>query len=348
MTEKWIWGLFTKPSKFELDIHAVHGTVCAPKKTKAAYGMDVINGIDDIPARFRNAEATIGNFDGVHRGHQLLLKRLREDARREKTKAVVITFDPHPKMILRPELKPFYLITTLEEKISLLGAAGADAVVIIPFTLAYAQKTAAEFIRQVLWDGLQIRKILIGHDYTFGKGKEGNEAFLATFGQTLGFAVEVINAVGVGDTVISSTAIREAILGGDVQKAAALLDRPYNLAGPVVEGKRRGTGLGFPTANVAPEKVLIPAGGSYAVLAGLGGRQYQGVASIGVNPTFGDGKLSVEVHILDFSENIYGKRLDILFIDRIRGEVKFPGPAELARQIKQDIEQAKTILQSRS
>lgn len=306
--------------------------------------MDVIKDIDNIPARFRNAGVTIGNFDGVHRGHQLLLKKLREEARREKMKALVITFDPHPKMILRPELKPFYLITTLEEKITLLGAAGVDAVVVIPFTLAYAQKTATEFVREVLWEGLHIRKIIIGHDYTFGKGKEGKEPFLTSLGQTLGFAVEVINAVGVGDTVISSTAIREAIRSGDVKMAAALLGRPYNLAGPVVEGKHRGTGLGFPTANIEPEKVLIPAGGSYAVLARLDGKQYQGVANIGVNPTFGDGKLSVEVHILDFSANIYGKRLDIVFVERIRDEVKFPGPAELVRQIKQDIEQARAIL----
>lgn len=308
--------------------------------------MDVIRGITDIPARLRDAVVTIGNFDGVHQGHQRLVKRLREDARREDLCTIVITFDPHPKMILRPELKPFYLITTLEEKIDLLRDTGVDAVIIIPFTREYAQKTAEEFIRQVLWDGLLIRKIVIGHDYTFGKGKEGNEVFLAAFGKKLGFGVEVINAVGIGDTIISSTSIRDAILGGDVKKASALLGRPYNLRGPVVEGKRRGVGLGFPTANIEPEKVLIPAGGIYAVIVRWQGNRYRGVANIGFNPTFGDRKLSVEVHLLDFNENLYGDRLDVLFIERIRDEIKFPGPAELVLQIKRDIEQAKTILQS--
>ncbi len=316
--------------------------------TKAAYYMDVIRGIEDIPAGLRDAAVTIGNFDGVHRGHQRLLKRLREDARRKKLKALVITFDPHPKMILRPELQPFYLITTLEEKISLLNDTGIDAVVVIPFTLQYAQKTAEEFICQVLWEGLRIQKIVIGHDYTFGKGKEGNEAFLAAFGKKLGFGVGIINAVEVGDTVISSTAIRDAILGGDVKKASALLGRPYNLGGPVVEGKHRGAGLGFPTANISPEKVLIPAGGIYAVMIRLEDKRYPGVVNIGVNPTFGEGKLSIEAHILDFRENIYGERLDLLFVDRIREEVKFPGPGELVRQINRDIEQARAILQTPS
>ena len=306
--------------------------------------MDVIRGIEKIPAGLRNAVVTIGNFDGVHLGHQRLLKRLREDAHEENLKTVVITFDPHPKMILRPEVRPFYLIATLEEKIALLKDTGIDAAIIISFTCEYAQKTAEEFIRQVLWDGLRIRKIVIGHDYTFGKGKEGNESFLESFGKKLGFGVDVINAVGVGDTVISSTAIRNAILSGDVKKAASLLGRPYNISGPVVHGKHRGAGIGFPTANIKPEKVLIPAGGIYAVIACLKGKRYPGVANIGVNPTFDNGALSVEAHILDFGDNIYGETLDILFIDRIRDEIKFPGPSELASQIKQDIERARKIL----
>jgi riboflavin kinase / FMN adenylyltransferase len=307
--------------------------------------MDVIRGIEDIPAGLRDAAVTIGNFDGVHLGHRRLIARLLEEAGREKLKALVITFDPHPKMILRPELQPFYLISTVEEKIVLLEETGIDAVVIIPFTRQYAEKTAAEFIHQVLWEGLHIRKIVIGHDYTFGKGKEGNEAFLAAYGEKLGFGVEVINAVGIGDTIISSTEIRDAVMSGNVKKASALLGRPYNLGGTVVEGKRRGAGLGFPTANVDPEKVLIPARGTYAVIARLRGKRYPGVANIGFNPTFGGGKLTIEVHLLDFHEDIYGERLDVLFIDRIREEVKFPGPAELVLQIKRDIEQARAILQ---
>lgn len=306
--------------------------------------MKLIKGMGDIPHEFRDAFVTIGNFDGVHLGHQFLFKTLIQEARKENRKAIVITFDPHPKKILHPGRRPFYLITTLEEKIRLIEKQGIDALMIIPFTLEFSETTAEEFVNEILWDGLRIRKILIGHDYTFGKDKAGNESLLSELGNKLGFEVGIINAFKVDNGVISSTCLRYAILEGDVKKATAILGRPYNLGGIVIEGSRRGGTLGFPTANIKPVKVLIPANGVYAAVIHMEGSRYQGVLNIGLNPTFSDEKLSIEVHILDFNDNIYGKNLDILFIDRIRDEKKFEGPEKLVEQIKRDTDQAKTIL----
>jgi riboflavin kinase / FMN adenylyltransferase len=308
--------------------------------------MDVIRGIENIPTDLHCAIVTIGNFDGIHLGHQLIIRRLVEEARREKCPATVISFDPHPKMVLHPERRPFYLITSLEEKIRLLAGLDVDAFILIPFSLEYARTTAEEFVRGVLEERLHIRKIIIGHDYTFGRGKEGDEAFLSTFGRRLGFGVEVMNAVRVGETTVSSTRIREALLAGEVRLAASLLGRPYNLGGRVIAGNRRGVRLGFPTANIRPEKELVPARGVYAVQVLLDGIRRQGALSIGINPTFTDGKRSIEVHILDFHEDIYDKTLDMLFIERLRDEIRFTTPEELIARIDRDIAQVREILRT--
>ncbi|MDO8723920.1 MAG: bifunctional riboflavin kinase/FAD synthetase [Syntrophales bacterium] len=308
--------------------------------------MQVITGTEGIPPEFREAFITIGNFDGVHLGHRLIFQKLIPEARKENRKALLITFVPHPKMLLHPERRPFYLLTTIEEKIKLLEALGLDALILIPFTLEYAQTTAESFILDVLWKNLQVRKIFIGHDYSFGKDKRGNEGMLTAFGKKLGFEVAVINAVATGDTIISSTRIRAAILEGDVKTAAMLLGRPYNVSGTVIEGKRRGAALGFPTANIKPNKELLPAKGVYAAIVNLEGKRYNGVLSIGLNPTFGDVRLSMEAHLMDFSGDIYGKYVDVLFIERIREERKFPGPEMLSLQIKKDAEEARGILKA--
>ncbi len=308
--------------------------------------MDVIRGSENIPDRLKGAFVTIGNFDGVHLGHRFIFRRLVEEARREGRPAVAISFDPHPKMVLHPERRPFYLITSLEEKIGLLAGLGIDAFILIPFSLEYARTTAEEFVREILWERLRIRRILIGHDYTFGRGKEGNEAFLTEAGRRLGFEVEVMNAFCVGDTVISSTKIREALLAGEVRFAATLLGRPYNLAGRVISGNQRGVRLGFPTANIAPDKELVPARGVYAVRVLREGKRHDGVLNIGFNPTFADKKRSIEVHIFDFHEDIYGESLEILFIERIRDEVRFESPEKLIAQIDRDIARARKILKS--
>jgi riboflavin kinase/FMN adenylyltransferase len=306
--------------------------------------MNVFTSLDEISDDFRGAVVTIGNFDGVHLGHQYIFDKVLQEARQKKCRAGVITFEPHPKMLLHPERKPFYLITSIEEKIARIAETGIDGLLLIPFSLEFSHTTAHEFVHSILWDKLGIKKIFIGHDYTFGRGREGNETLLALFGKQLGFAVEVIGAFKIGDTVISSTLTRNAILEGRMKEAAAYLGRPYNLSGVVIAGHRRGRGLGFPTANLKPDKVLVPAHGIYAVRLVLEGKTHQGVLNIGFNPTFADNALSVEVYIFDFDEDIYGKRMDILFIDRIRDEMKFNGPARLVEQIRRDVEAARQIL----
>lgn len=306
--------------------------------------MDVIKDHDKLPAGLRGSMVTIGNFDGVHLGHQHIFRRLVEEARRRECPAVVISFEPHPKNVLHPERHPFYLITTLEEKIRLIEQTGIDALILIPFTLEYAQTSAGDFIHDILWDRLRIRKILIGHDYTFGRGREGNEAFLTDFGHRLGFEVEVMSAFQLNGTTISSTRIRDALLAGEVRFAASLLGRPYNLAGEVVPGHHRGVEIGFPTANIRPDKEPLPPRGVYAVRALLEGNRLPGVLNIGFNPTFSDTDRSIEAHLFDFHGDLYGRTLDILFIERLRDEVRFDGVAELIAQIEQDIARAREIL----
>jgi riboflavin kinase/FMN adenylyltransferase len=308
--------------------------------------MDVIRGSENIPDRLKGAFVTIGNFDGVHLGHQFIFRMLIEEARREGRPAVVISFEPHPKMVLHPERRPFYLIASPEEKIRLLAGLGIDAFILIPFSLKYARTTAEGFVREVLRERLRIRRILIGHDYTFGRGKEGNEAFLTEAGRRLGFEVEGINAFCVGDIVISSTKIREALLAGEVRFAATLLGRPYNLSGRVIYGNQRGVRLGFPTANIVPDKELVPARGVYAVRVIREGKRYEAILNIGFNPTFADGKRSIEVHLFDFHEDIYGESIEILFSERIRDEVRFESPEKLIAQIDRDIARAREILKS--
>jgi riboflavin kinase/FMN adenylyltransferase len=306
--------------------------------------MNVFNSIDEVGAGFQGAVVTIGNFDGVHRGHQYIFHKVNSEARRRHCKSLVITFEPHPKMVLHPERKPFYLITSLEEKVARIAETGVDGLLLIPFDMDFSLTAAGEFVNDILWDRLRIQKIYIGHDYTFGRGREGNEMFLAAAGERLGFAVEVIGAFKVGDTVISSTLTRNLILAGRVAEAAAYLGRPYNLAGEVIVGHRRGRQLGFPTANLRPDKALVPARGIYAVRLLLEDRPLEGVMNIGYNPTFSDKALSVEVHIFDFDEDIYGRNLQVLFIDRIREEMKFDSPDALVAQIRRDVQQARGIL----
>jgi riboflavin kinase/FMN adenylyltransferase len=306
--------------------------------------MKVIRGLDDIPDEFRDAHVTIGNFDGVHLGHIPILKKIIEEAHGENRKALVITFDPHPKKVLHPDISPFYLITTLEEKIKLLEDLGIDGVILIPFNLEFSKISAEAFVNQILWDKLHIRKIFVGHDYSFGKNKVGNVTFLAGKGKILGYAVDVFNAVKYGDETISSTRLRYAILNGNVKMAMRLLGRPYNVSGVVIPGKSRGSTLGIPTANIKPDKELIPTEGVYAVIVHIEDNRFQGVLNIGFNPTFCDNERSVEVFILDFSGNIYGKRLNVVFIDRLRDEVKFDTPEQLVEQIKKDVDQALVIL----
>ena len=223
--------------------------------------MIVIKGIENITKDFSGSFVTIGNFDGVHLSHQFICRKLASEAKNAGAKSLVITFDPHPKMIIHPDIRPFYLITTLEEKLKLLEKCGIDGVLIIPFSLDYSRITAEEFVRGFLGQKLAIKKIIIGHDYTFGQGKKGNSDYLISSGREMGFAVEVVDAFKVGEDIISSTLIRKLIVTGDFKTVTCLLGRYYNVAGIVVSGKRARCRAGFSHCEHRAGKRIAAAGG---------------------------------------------------------------------------------------
>ena len=306
--------------------------------------MIVFKGIENITKDFRGSFVTIGNFDGVHLSHRHICRKLASEAREAGAKSLVITFDPHPKMILHPDIRPFFLITTLEEKLSLLEQCGIDATLIITFSPDYAKTTARQFVYETLGQKLAIKKIIIGHDYTFGHDKKGNDAYLISSGQELGFDVEVIDAFKVGKDIVSSTLIRNLILKGEVADAAKLLGRWYNVAGTVVTGFGRGVKLGFPTANIDPEKELLPPAGIYAAFVDVEGKRYMAALNIGEKPTFADYTFTFEAHLLDFSGDLRGKRLNTEFVEKLRDIIKFDSPEMLKKQIAADVEKARAIL----
>ncbi len=303
--------------------------------------MIVFRGIKNITRDFRGSFVTIGNFDGVHLSHQFICRKLAAEAGSAGTKSLVITFDPHPKMVLHPEIRPFYLITTLAERLQILEKCGIDGTLIIPFSMDYSRLTAEEFVRGFLHKKLTIKKIIVGHDYTFGQEKKGNSDYLINAGRKLGFTVEVIDAFKVGENVVSSTLIRNLIIKGDLKTVTNLLGRWYNVAGIVVKGYGRGVELGFPTANIEPEKELLPAAGIYAAFADVEGKRYMAALNIGEKPTFADYTFTFEVHLLDFSGNLRGKRLNIHFVEKLRDIVKFDSPERLKKQIAADVEKNK-------
>ena len=308
--------------------------------------MIVFEGIESITPNFRGAFVTIGNFDGVHLSHQHICRKLASEAKSAGQKSLVITFDPHPKMILHPNIRPFYLITTKSEKMEMLDQCGVDATVLITFDQHYAKTTAEQFVQDFLWKKLAITKIIIGHDYTFGQARQGNDAYLKAQGRKLGFSVEVIPAFKIDDEIVSSTLIRNDILAGDIRSATRFMGRYYNIAGTVVRGAGRGTDLGFPTANIDPEKELLPPPGIYAAFVTVDDRQYMGALNIGAKPTFEDYTSTVEVFLLDYADNLRGKKINVLFVEKLRDIVKFDGPESLKRQIAADVEKTKEILKS--
>jgi riboflavin kinase/FMN adenylyltransferase len=306
--------------------------------------MEVIRKAKDFERSFRNPVLTIGNFDGVHLGHQRIFQLVKGKAREIGGESIVYTFEPHPAEVLAPQLKPL-LITSLEEKLRLIEDQGIDLTICANFSGDFADQTPEDFVKKVLYDQIKIRQLFVGHDYTFGKDRRGNIALLKEFGRKLGFNVEVVEAVRVGGMVVSSTLIRELIQKGELREAAKLLGRNYLLIGQVIHGHGRGSkNLGFPTANLKPAGALFPKPGIYAVFAIYEGKRYEGVANLGWNPTFHDQKFSIEVHILNFHQDIHGHRLQVEFVERLRDEVAFRGPEELIAQIKKDIARAKELL----
>ena len=306
--------------------------------------MEVFNGIEGIKHPFKNPVLTIGNFDGVHRGHRALFEKVKHWADELEGESLVVTFDPHPLKVLRPGNGPD-LITIHERKLELIGDCGIDAVLVIPFTKEFALISAEEFVTGILVGRIGVKGIVVGYDYRFGNGREGDIDYLKGIGAEKGFRVEVVSGINIDDTVVSSTIIRKLIREGEIVEANHLLGRPYEVSGIVVPGRQRGGKLiGFPTANVGMAGQAPPKQGVYAVEAVVENRPCKGAANLGFNPTFGDTDLSLEVHIFDFSDNIYGKPITVRFIERLRDEIKFAGVEELTTQIRKDVEEAKKIL----
>ncbi|MBW1974634.1 MAG: bifunctional riboflavin kinase/FAD synthetase [Deltaproteobacteria bacterium] len=306
--------------------------------------MEVIENSRISLGKFCSPVVTIGNFDGVHRGHQALIKKVREKASELGGESIIITFHPHPVEVLFPG-KKLHFITPYRQKLELFEMYGVDYVWVIPFSKMFAEIGARDFIREYLVGMLGIRWIVVGYDYHFGKGREGNFELLKGQGRIYGFGVESVSEVMIGGIVVSSTSIRKLIQEGQVRTVANLLGRPYEIRGRVVRGRDRGGRLlGFPTANVDIGDYVPPKTGVYAVEVVVDGITYKAAANYGLNPTFGDTRPTLEVHIIDFDKYIYNKLITVRFISYIRGERKFPTVDDLINQIKRDVEAVRSIL----
>lgn len=287
---------------------------------------------------------TIGVFDGVHRGHQEIIRQLTAGAHRNGAPAVLLTFNPHPANILTGREIP--CLTTPEERAEILFGLGVDEVITLPFTRSLAGRSAEDFMAE-LKTRLGLRKLLIGYDFALGKGRAGNFQRLSEIGRELDYDVQAVEAVRLSDEVISSSLIRQTIADGAVSLAAVKLGRYYSVQGPVIPGDGRGRTIGIHTANVeTPAQKALPANGVYATWAFVQGQKHPSVTNVGLRPTFTGGQAlpRVEAHLLDYSGDLYGKTLKLEFVERLRGEQKFPSIGALIAQIRSDIQQAREIL----
>ncbi len=307
--------------------------------------MLLLRHLERIGRRFTAPVLTLGNFDGVHRGHQEILRRNVARARAESGTAVALTFYPHPVAVLAPQRAP-QLLTSWRSRVERLAAMGIDAIIMQRFTTAFSHISARDFVSRFLVDGLGVRAVVVGHRVSFGRNREGDAELLRAFGGEFGFAVEVVGPVEVDGMAVSSSAVRAAITRGDLERAAALLGQPHSVSARVVPGKRRGKALGFPTANLRIGKMLLPPDGVYAVRTHVRGHVHGGVANLGFNPTFGNRERSLEVHLFDFNADLYGQRLEVIFVGRLRGEVRFASKDALAEQIARDVAEAGRLLRS--
>ena len=291
---------------------------------------------------------TVGTFDGVHLGHQSIIKYLVDRATKQNALSVAVSFDPHPRQVV--EQKPVPLLSTVNERAHAFEQLGLDRFIVIPFTKAFAETSADQFVVDILVNKIGLKEIVIGHDHGFGKGREGDKALLMSLGKEYGFDVDVIPAQFLERGIVSSTRIRNALRdSGDVVLAAKLLGRRYGLEGNVVHGAGRGKSIGYPTANIGvdnPQKI-IPLMGVYAVLVYFENvAPRKGMLNIGIGPTFGGSEERIEVHIFDFDRDVYNKRLRVEFVRRIRSEKKFNSATELIQQLSEDKERCMAELES--
>ena len=315
--------------------------------------MRVVRGSAALERPPRRAVLTIGNFDGLHLGHRRILRTVIERAHAQDGEAVVYTFDPHPRKVLQADRAPS-LLTTTEQKLELLAAAQIDLVVLEPFTPEFAKTTPEEFVREHVHARIDPLEVYVGYDFHYGRDRAGSMKLLTELGPRLGFAVTIIPEVTIGGRDVSSSRIRELLAAGDVEEAKRMLGRSFAVRGGVIRGDQRGRTLGFPTANLAPENEVIPAHGVYAGHVRLldegtpaAGARFAAVTNVGRRPTFKENDPALaEAHLLDFSGDLYGRRIEVSFEARLRGEERFPGPDALRAQIARDVEAARRKLES--
>ena len=294
------------------------------------------------------AVVTSGTFDGVHVGHRKILTRLNEIAAKNNGQSVVLTYWPHPRLVLYPEQTDLKLLNTFEEKAELLEELGIDHLIKIPFTKSFSRLSGDTFIKKILVEKIGTKKLVIGYDHRFGKNREGSFEYLIENAHRYGFEVEEIPAQDIHDVTVSSTKIRKALLDGHVDEARNFLGNHYLLTGTVVHGDKIGRSMGFPTANIYVEHKfkLIPAEGIYAVTVVVKGREYGGMLYIGKRPTLNKVEQNIEVNIFDFNEDIYGEKIKINFIKQIRSEMKFENLEQLKAQLDRDREASLKVLKS--
>jgi riboflavin kinase/FMN adenylyltransferase len=290
---------------------------------------------------------TQGTFDGVHFGHRKILSHVVSEAKKIGGESVLLTFYPHPRLVLYPDDNELKLLTTIEEKVELVKSLGIDYLVIIPFTQEFSRLRASEFVRDILVGQLTVSKLIIGYDHRFGRNREGGMAEMIHFADVFGFELEEIPAQDISESIVSSTKIRTALLAGEVHLAKEYLGVEYTISGKVEEGMQRGTAIGYPTANlrVNSSYKLIPKNGVYAVWVYIAKKKYAGMLNVGYNPTFEDKKWSIEVHLLDFTKNIYHKEIAIAFVARSRDEQKFENVEALVNQLREDERAIRAILE---
>ncbi len=307
--------------------------------------MHIARVLQELPPISPNGSCvTIGNFDGVHKGHQQLINRVIHKAEQHCRTSVVVTFCPHPlRVLIGPHTPPF--ITLREQKLDLFESLGVDVTLMLEFTRELAGLPPEEFVKTHLVDWLDMKELVVGYDYSFGKGRSGNFSLLSALGETYGYRAEQLDPVIINGAIVSSTRIRDLIKAGDVWAVKPLMGRFYAVRGTVVHGMDRGgKQLGFPTANLRLKNEVFPATGVYAVWAQLEDAPLPAVANIGYNPTFGNKDMSLEVHLLDFDQDIYDAELRVHFVQRLRAEKKFSGIDELKARIAEDVELARRIL----
>ncbi|TBU89811.1 bifunctional riboflavin kinase/FAD synthetase [Stutzerimonas kirkiae] len=299
--------------------------------------MQLVRGLQNLRSQHRGCVATIGNFDGVHRGHQAILKRLRERALELGVPSCVVIFEPQPREFFAPQTAPARL-SRLRDKLEWLAAAGVDRVLCLAFNRRLRELSAAEFVQKVLVDGLGVRHLEVGDDFRFGCDRAGDFAFLSEAAQREGFTVEAARTVEIDGVRVSSTRVRQALASGDFAHAEQLLGRPFQISGRVLHGQKLGRQLDAPTANIQLKRCRVPLSGVYTVSIELQGRAWPGVANIGVRPSVaGDGSAHLEVHLLDFSGDLYGRRLTVVFHHKLRDEQRFASLDALRSAISADI-----------